>query len=214
MTVSQGISINDREGFLTYSFSFLLVLLLLTMWLAWLLDVQPIRTIHWSLQDFAMGSLAALGMMAAFSAFGSVRQQAEDILGPMLARCHWYDLLVLATFVGIVEELLFRGLLEQWLSRVDPWFAFFAVNILFGLLHAVSAWYAVLAAILGGILSLLAQIPGEYNLLRPIVAHGLYDYIGFLWVARAIRRRQVADEFPQDDLPEKDYGNGKSNSDP
>ena len=51
---------------------------------------------------------------------------------------------------GIGEELLFRGvvqaLLERWLG---PWIALGVASILFGLVHALTPTYALLAAFAG-----------------------------------------------------------------
>lgn len=188
----QRVNIDNREGFLTYSMGFLLAMLLVTIALATIGDVRPLTTTHWNLTDAALGAGAAVVMMLCFGFVGSVRKQAEEILGPMLVLCKWHDFIILAILVGIVEELMFRGVLEQWVARFHPLVAMAAVNILFGLLHAVSWEYAIMAAALGGILSLLAQGPGDYNLLRPIVAHAVYDYIGFVWVAHEYRKHQAS----------------------
>ena len=202
-------NIEDREGFLEYSALFLIGMLLGTILLAWLLDVHPILTVHWSGRDFGIGTLAAFAMMAAFGGVRSVRQQAEDVLGPLLAKCYWFDLIILAAFVGIIEELLFRGVLEQAIARYNPWLAIILVNLVFGILHAVSVQYAILAGLLGAILSILARQPGEYNLLRPIVAHGVYDYIGFIWIVSTYRRRQASlDDTASESKQSEEQGDG------
>lgn len=166
-------------------------LLALTMGLAWWSGIQPFRQITWSAWDFGIGVLAAVLMMSVFGLVGSVRKQAEEALGASLAACTWYDLALMAVLVGIIEELLFRGVLEPWIARWNPLAAFLLVNILFGLLHAVSLAYGLVAAALGGILSLLTHSVGEFNLLRPIVAHAVYDYIGFLWIAASYRKSRL-----------------------
>jgi uncharacterized protein len=184
------VNLHRRDDFLTFTSLFLFGLLLITMLLAWLADVQPLRSVSWSLWDASIGVGAAVLMTAVFSFAVSVREQAEEALGPSLAACTWYDLALLAVLVGIIEELLFRGVLEPWMARWSPVAAFVIVNVVFGLLHAVSWMYAVVAATLGCLLSLLAHGAGEweFNLLRPIVAHAVYDYIGFVWIASSYRR--------------------------
>jgi transglutaminase-like putative cysteine protease len=182
--------LHERKNFLAFSGLFLCGLLLFTLLLAAISGVHPLQKIHFSLADLLMGMGAALGMMGVFGFISPVRQQAEDIMGPPLAACRWYDLLLLAMLVGLIEELLFRGVLEPWGARLSPTAALIGVNLIFGLLHAVSIPYAIVATLLGGVLSLLARWPGEYNLLRPIMAHALYDFIGFLWIASSWRRRR------------------------
>lgn len=181
----------DRQQFLTQSAAFMLGLLCVSVAAAAWAGLSPLSKIHWSLRDFGIGVAAAGGMVVAFSFISGPWDQAEKILGRALASCRWYDLLILSVIVGIVEELLFRGVLEPWGARVHPVLAFLGVNLLFGMLHAVSWTYAIVATILGGLLSGLAHGPGEFNLLRPMVAHAVYDFIGFLWLAASYRRSQM-----------------------
>jgi len=185
------VSIRQRQGFLNYSIGFLFCLLCVSLLLAAIAGLSPLQTIHWSLRDFIIGMGGAGLMVLAFGFITSVRDQAEKILGPALADCRWYDLLILAILVGLIEELLFRGVLEPWIARWNPIFAFCSVNLFFGLLHSVSCLYAIIATLLGGFLSLLAHGPGDFNLLRPIVAHAVYDYIGFVWLASLYRNSQT-----------------------
>lgn len=185
---SRFVNLHRRDDFLTFTSLFLLGLLAITMFLAWLSGTQPIRQITWSAWDFSIGVIAALLMMAVFGLVVSVREQAEEALGASLAACTWYDLALMAVLVGIIEELMFRGVLEPWVARWNPVAAFILVNLFFGLLHAVSLAYAIVATALGGILSLLAHSVGEFNLLRPIVAHAVYDFLGFLWIATSYRK--------------------------
>jgi uncharacterized protein len=182
------VHLHRRDDFLTFTSLFLLGMLVVTFGLSWLAGIQPLRMVTWSLTDLLIGAGAGLLMTGVFSLVKSVRDQASEALGPSLAACRWHDLIVLAALVGIIEELLFRGLLETWVARWDPWGAFLLVNLVFGLLHAVSVMYAVVATVLGCLLSLLAHGTGEFNLLRPIVAHAVYDYIGFVWIATEHRR--------------------------
>ncbi|WP_437225638.1 CPBP family intramembrane glutamic endopeptidase [Planctomicrobium sp. SH661] len=186
----------DRRSFLNYSGVFLLVLLGVSLLLAAVAGISPLREIHWSWRDAVIGVVAAVLMVLAFCFITSVRDQAEQILGPALANCRWYDLIILATLVGVIEELLFRGVLEPWVARIDPTFALISVNLFFGLLHSVSVAYAAIATVLGGVLSGLAHGPGDFNLLRPMVAHAVYDYIGFVWLASRYRKfRSAQDEL-------------------
>ena len=67
-------------------------------------------------------------------------------------------------------------------------------SVLFGLAHAASWTYLLYAATIGALLSWLTYgwpglpFPAEApNLLRPIIAHAVYDYIAFLWIVRDYR---------------------------
>ncbi len=175
--------LDTREEFLTFTGIFLITLLGATVLIANWASVPLTSQVEWSTRDFGIGAVAAVAMFVAFSWMASVREQAGDALGHSLAQCRWYDLLILSVLVGIIEEFMFRGLLEQWLARWNPIGAFLIANLIFGLLHAMSPQYAILAAVLGGILSLLTWWVGDFNLLRPIVAHAIYDFIGFTVIA-------------------------------
>ena len=183
---------DHRQHFLNQSAAFMFGLLCLTLLLAAWAGLSPLSEIHWSFRDFGIGIAGAGLMIACFSFVTSAWHQAEQLLGGALASCRWYDLIILAAIVGIVEELLFRGVLEPWVARIHPVVAFCSVNLLFGLLHAVSWTYALVATALGAFLSGLAHWPGEFNLLRPIIAHAVYDYIGFVWLAMHYRRTMGA----------------------
>lgn len=95
---------------------------------------------------------------------------------------------LLAIGAGVSEELLFRGVLQTWIEGGMPlaW-AIVLPNILFGALHARTALYAVIAGLVGVYMGVLFAISG--NLLAPIIAHGLYDWIALIYTQRAIAAR-------------------------
>jgi membrane protease YdiL (CAAX protease family) len=64
-------------------------------------------------------------------------------------------------------------------------------NIVFGLAHALTPLYFVLATLVGIYLGLSLDYGGERNLLTPIIIHGLYDFLAFLALMRAYRARQT-----------------------
>jgi membrane protease YdiL (CAAX protease family) len=105
-----------------------------------------------------------------------------------LHRYHWTDLLILAAIAGVSEELLFRGVIQPWIET--SWgisAGLILSNIVFGLVHAVTPLYAVLAALVGVYLGLSLDYGGERNLLTPIIIHGFYDFLAFVALMRAYR---------------------------
>ncbi len=98
---------------------------------------------------------------------------------------------------GIGEEFLFRGaiqpLFERWTASTGwGWLAGLILsNVIFGLLHCITPTYAVLAGLMGVYFGLLLDATGAPNLLAPILAHGLYDYLAFLVVIRAAKAMPV-----------------------
>lgn len=189
----------SRIEFLNFSGIFLFGLLILTVFLSWLTSLPLASQVTWSLRDVGIGVAAACVMFLAFFWITPLRDQAGEAIGRSLAVCYWYDFIILAIIVGIVEEFLFRGFLEQWIGRWNPWAGFILANLFFGLLHAISPLYAIVAMLLGALLSWLAWGIGDYNLLRPIVAHAVYDCIGFVLIAREYREKLRSElEVPSD----------------
>lgn len=98
--------------------------------------------------------------------------------------------MLVSVLAGVGEELLFRGVLQDGLALVSgPWIALAAASMLFGLAHAITPGYFLVATVMGLYLGLLYLQSG--NLLIPIVVHALYDWIAihyYLW-----RRRRAAD---------------------
>lgn len=162
---------------------------LLALPLGWLLGCQPLAKFEWSLDDFVVGLAATIPLIvffvgAARSAFGPlqrIRNLIDTLLMPFLRPCTWADLVVIAAVAGLGEELMFRGVLQSSLAdRLGTPAAICLASLIFGLLHAVTATYAVLATVIGAIFG--AMFAATDNLLAPIVAHGVYDLFGLTYL--------------------------------
>jgi membrane protease YdiL (CAAX protease family) len=155
--------------------------------LGWWFDVRPLASLLWDWRGAIWGIAGTLPIFACFLLMNRfpagplrrIKQFLVEALGPSLAVCHWYDLLLVAAFAGIGEEILFRGVLQPLAGAVWS-------NVLFGLVHFITPTYALLAGLLGGYLAWLLH--ASDNLLAPIIAHGLYDFLAFLVVARECRQ--------------------------
>jgi membrane protease YdiL (CAAX protease family) len=111
---------------------------------------------------------------------------AVDQLGPLFVHCALAELALIAAFAGIGEELLFRGVLQSGLTRlIQSVPALLAASILFGLAHAVTSTYAVVAGLMGLYLGLLFVIQG--SLVAPVLTHALYDFVALILVVRLHR---------------------------
>jgi uncharacterized protein len=177
----------DRHGLLRTAalvYSVLIALALAGAWLA-AVDLAPLIRFDW--RGALVGLLAVLPMSVVFFIAPDLKDKVVELLGPALAQCRLWELVLLAAMAGVSEELLFRGTLEGWLRPYGAWSAVIAVNLLFGAMHPMTALYFVIAALLGVYLSLLATVTPERNLTAPIVAHAVYDLAGFLLVARDFR---------------------------
>ncbi len=162
----------------------------------WLTGVNPTAKLFWSPRDLGLGVLATGPMLVLLvvcllsrsRGLVQVREFVRDTVGPFLSECHWYDIVLLALLAGVCEEAFFRGFLFLWIQEWNPVLAVMITNLLFGLAHAATAVYALLAAFLGLYLTALIATDPTPNLLIPITAHSLYDLIAFVVVIRDYRR--------------------------
>jgi membrane protease YdiL (CAAX protease family) len=102
--------------------------------------------------------------------------------------------------------MLFRGVLQGVFTRWLPsaWLAVALVSVLFGILHAVTFSYAVMATLMGAYLGWLRNETG--NLLAPIITHALYDFVVLLYLLRgpgSEERTALPLEEPEDEEVEE-----------
>lgn len=109
-------------------------------------------------------------------------------------------IVTLAIIAGVSEELMFRGVLQEIIDRrFGIAAAIAATSVIFGLLHARTVLYAVIATMVGAYFSLLFLATG--SLIAPIVAHAVYDFIAFEWTRIALDRRAAISPAVQDQPP-------------
>jgi membrane protease YdiL (CAAX protease family) len=162
--------------------------------LGWWFGVDPLSRLSWEGRGVAWGAAATVPMIGFFlvatrlplGPLQEIKQFLLEALGPSLAACRWYDLLLVAAVAGVGEELLFRGVLHPLAGPVWS-------NVLFGLAHFITPTYAILAGLLGHFLGWLLDY--SENILAPIIAHGLYDFLAFLVVVREFRRNRILQEI-------------------
>lgn len=195
--------LRQRTGLLNAAGVFEGGLALLALFFGWLAGVDPLRDFGVGWQAILWGLPAAGGMLLLLFAMERlsiqelrrIKELLLEFLGRPLAECRWYELILLAGLVGYSEELLFRGFLQPWCERsMSKTAALVVSNVLFGLLHAVTPLYFVLAGLIGAFHGWLLDASGERRLLAPILAHATYDYVAFLWIAREYRRQREAGE--------------------
>ncbi len=206
------LDLTDRRAFLKTAFAFEGILLIAALFVDYFFGFHCLGLIRWDTSGLAWGLGATLPLIVLFLVSLRFRPEPiarihgilEELLAPSLAACRWYDLIAIAFLAGLSEELLFRGaiqvdLLELWgQKQIDGlelgWKliglpALLIASILFGLAHAITPTYAILAALIGVYLGVLMDISGERNLTAPILTHALYDYLAFLVVIRRHRSR-------------------------
>jgi uncharacterized protein len=191
----------DPERFFKNACLFEAALIVVAVVLGWLSGINPFATLHYSESAIIYGLLGTIPLFLLFllleqltaDSVVTIRRLLLETLGPSLYRYHWTDLFILATIAGISEEILFRGVIQPWME--SSWgltVGLVGSNILFGLVHAVTPLYAVLATLVGIYLGLSLDYGGDRNLLTPIIIHGLYDFLAFLALMRSYRASLVA----------------------
>ena len=155
------------------------------VWARW----RGVRIPFWiDVGSVGVALLATAGLLAVnFSLYflgkrtghpASVHTFLESEVFPLFRRASVADLLGVAALVGLGEELLFRGVLQD---ELGIWIA----SAIFGLPHGPSRelWpLAVWATGMGVFLGALYQASG--NLFIPALAHALYDGAALLYVRR------------------------------
>lgn len=175
-----------RAQFLVWGLAIELVTLAIATGLAFATGQHFWRGIRVDATDIAIACLATLPMLIVFVAAPDLAELVRKLLGPALKDASLLDLFIVSLMAGLCEEALFRGVLEPWIAS-GHWIAgFVGANLIFGLLHAVTRKYLILATAFGCYLSLLNWAVGEPNLLRPIVCHALYDFLAFAWLRHTV----------------------------
>ncbi len=150
--------------------------------------------IEWNAAGLAWGVAATAPMLAGYwmcvwlpiRPLRRLARLVRWLLRPLLEGSRWPELLLISAAAGLGEELLFRGLVQNlgqaWLGTL---WGLALASLLFGLAHPLTRWYIAIAALIGLYLGWLWLATG--NLLAPIVAHGLYDFVVLLVMARPRR---------------------------
>lgn len=177
----------SRTTFLTWAGLFQCGMLIVALSLATWADVDLWQYLTWRPRALAVGCVAAIPLCvlslwiqrSSWGQFRDIRNIWRETLLPLLASCHRHDVVILSLMVGVSEELLFRGTLQLWFSSDHFWAAVIAVNLLFGLAHAVTRLYVVLATAVGMYFTALMWLCDPPSLLAPIIAHTLCDLFAF-----------------------------------
>ena len=170
--------------------------------IGWWLGRSPLVGIAWSWAAWPdqaaaalAGAAAALPMLLGLALverypLGPLRELKEFMdrcVVPLFRRTSVWQLALIASVAGLGEELLFRGLLQHALTEqigapYGVWVGLAAASVVFGVCHWLTHTYAVLAGLIGVYLGALLLLTG--NVLAPIVAHGLYDFVALVYLVR------------------------------
>jgi uncharacterized protein len=166
-------------------------LILLALLLGWLLHQPALATLEWGFGAAGLGvafaALMLFGLLVLirvrFPPFVRLRRLFDEFARPFFAPYTVFDVAILSATAGVGEEMLFRGVIQAVFERWwGVWIALFAASILFGLLHALTPTYALLAILAGVYLGGFWLLTG--NLLVVIIAHAVYDFLALLYLLR------------------------------
>ncbi len=186
----------SSEKFFALACYFEASLVIVAVVLGWFSGIDPFKNIIFSEPAIFIGIVGTLPLIILFIALNQIdnkylqqiRKILLDTFGPAMYKQHWANLLILAAIAGIAEEILFRGVIQPWMETSWGMTAgLIGSNLIFGLVHAVTPLYAVMATLFGIYLSLSMDYGEHRNLLTPIIIHGLYDFLAFLIILSAYR---------------------------
>lgn len=176
---------NPRRSIMTLGIAVEGGLMLVALLFGWLLGQPPLQTFRLDIKASLLGLVATLPMLLLFfvclkwpvGPLKPIQQICEEVLVPLLSPCTILDMALISLLAGVGEEMLFRGVAQ---AALTSWFGNVVIgqlgaSVLFGFCHAITAEYFVLATLLGVYLGGLWLYTG--NLLAPIIAHGVYDFI-------------------------------------
>jgi membrane protease YdiL (CAAX protease family) len=184
--------VSRRYGLLLLACLFEGGLALLAWGAAWFLDDPLADKLWWDPADAVRGLAACLPLLLLFGvclrlrlpSLVRIRRICEEFARDLFAGCTLAELALVALLAGLGEELLFRGVLQASLVRwLGLWPGIALAGAVFGLLHALTPTYGLLATLMGVYLGVVWHLTG--NLLVVIVAHGLYDFVALAYLARS-----------------------------
>jgi hypothetical protein len=164
--------------------------------LGWLVGYPPADAVpQWTAADFAAGALSAIPMLAGlivlvrvpWRPFVELLRVIDESVAPLFRGVRLGEMAVIAGLAGLGEEMLFRGVIQRalagWIGGPSGlWIALGVTAVLFGLGHAITRMYFAIAALMG--LYLGGLLLATNNLLVPITAHAVYDFLALVYLVR------------------------------
>lgn len=191
---------SSADNFFRTACLFEAALLLVAIVLGWLADINPFAYLHFSEMAIFYGIVGTLPLLFLYQSMQHASQPAirvirtilMDTLASRLYVFSWSDLLLLSVIAGVSEEVLFRGVIQPWIEQSWGMLAGLLISsVIFGLVHAVTPLYALLAGLVSVYLGLSLDYGSSRNLLTPILIHGLYDFFAFLMLIRSYKEQYL-----------------------
>jgi membrane protease YdiL (CAAX protease family) len=191
VAIANSVDIFDRNTLVPIAIVIEGGLLLVAGVIGWLIGRPIASQFAWNGLQAAVGLLATIPLVVAvllslqsnWPPLARFRRLVEGLIVPIFVSCTWFDLAVISLAAGTGEEALFRGIIQTSLANhMNVIAAICLTSIAFGLAHAISIEYFVLATLVGIYLGWLWYVAG--NLLVPMIVHGLYDFVVLLILTR------------------------------
>ncbi len=170
-------------------------LVLVALAAGWALGQPPLETFQWSWSAAGWGCAAAAGPLAVawlclrwkWRPIRRLVETVDRMILPLFGSCGPAEIAIIAFLAGLGEEMLFRGVIQagtaHWIGgETGVWAGLIVASVLFGLVHLITPAYGVLAGLIGLYFGLLWLWTG--NLLAPIVAHAVYDFLALIYLCR------------------------------
>ena len=157
----------------------LLFFLGLNYWDHFWCNGETLQQIVWGLLPLIAGYFVL--QVLPFAALRDIDRFVRELFWQHMGHWKLWQLALVAALAGFGEELLFRGLIQMSCAAMfDVWIAILLTSLIFGLAHAVTWTYCILAFLISLYLGFLFVHTG--NLFVPIAIHGLYDFFVFMFI--------------------------------
>ncbi len=166
--------------------------LLLVAWVvAWFFSIPFWGSGSWDWMGVLVGLTSTLPMLSIFfwllqskwDACVEIRKMMDQAILPLFKGFSVTQIALLSITAGISEEVLFRAVIQGGIQAAAGLpLAIFVSAFLFGLCHALTRFYFILASLIGVYLSMVWMATDQ--LLSPIITHAVYDFIVLHWYLR------------------------------
>ncbi len=178
-------------------------LVLVALAAGWVLGQSPLETLRWTWSAAGWGCAAAGGPLVLLWLclrwkWRPVQQLVEVVdrlIVPLFEPCRPAEIAIIAFLAGLGEEMLFRGVIQAaataWIGgAAGVWGGLLVAALLFALAHLITPAYGVFAGLIGLYFGLLWLWTG--NLLTPVVAHAVYDFLALRYLCRRHNRHPLS----------------------
>lgn len=109
--------------------------------------------------------------------------QLTALLHDLTRQLTWPQIVILSVLAGLGEELLFRGVIQSWLTEfIGVYSAIVISSVIFATLHALTLYYFVFTFLLSLLLAFLFHTTQSMAFL--VVIHAVYDVIALGVIAK------------------------------